>query len=116
MSPSIVLKDGKPALVIGTGGSSRIRTAILQVMINMIGHGMVLESAVTYPRLHWEANHLQVEPGLLGYETFSYEGSSVTFWKEKNMYFGGTHCVAAKEDGRLMGAGDPRRTGVVLQC
>jgi gamma-glutamyltranspeptidase/glutathione hydrolase len=117
MSPSIVLHNKRPRIVIGTGGSSRIRTAILQVVINLIGHEMGPHEAVQYPRIHWENHHFYAEPGLLDPEDmFSMPGSLVTFWEELNMYFGGTHTLIRDEDGSLHGAADARRAGVVMRC
>ncbi len=114
MSPSIILRDGKPHMVTGTGGSSRIRTAILQLLVNTVKYGMPLQEAVNYPRIHWEGNHLSIEPGLLADgEAFSMDGSTVTFWEELNMFFGGTHTVSIHPDGSLEGAADSRRSGVV---
>ena len=52
MSPTIVLKDGKPVLVTGTPGGSRIITGVLQVILNTIDHGMNAAAAVAAPRLH----------------------------------------------------------------
>ena len=52
MTPTIVTRDGKLALVIGTPGGSRIPTSVLQVMLNLIDHGMTLTEAVEAPRIH----------------------------------------------------------------
>lgn len=115
MSPSIVLYQGKPKIVIGSGGSARIRTAIMQVVINLIGQGMSPQEAVDHPRAHWEGHLLSAEPGLLYEgEAFSLPGSRVQFWEEKNMFFGGTHVAYQDANGMLMGAADRRRAGVVM--
>lgn len=115
MSPSIVLYQGKPKIVIGSGGSARIRSAILQVVLNLISHGLTPEEAVAHPRIHWEGNLLSAEPGLLDVgEAFSLPGSRVQFWDEKSMFFGGTHMVYQDAAGMLTGAADARRAGVVL--
>ena len=52
MTPTIVTRDGKLALVIGTPGGSRIPTHVLQVMLNLIDHGMTLTEAIEAPRIH----------------------------------------------------------------
>ncbi|MEH3146141.1 MAG: gamma-glutamyltransferase [Methylobacterium frigidaeris] len=52
MSPTIVTKDGKPVLVVGTPGGSRIITAVLQTVLNVIDHGMTVQEAVDAPRIH----------------------------------------------------------------
>jgi len=52
MSPTIVTRDGKPLLVLGTPGGSRIPTAVVQTIINVIDYGMNLQAAVNAPRFH----------------------------------------------------------------
>ena len=65
MTPTIVLKDGKPFLVTGSPGGSRIITAVLQVIINVIDFHMRIAEAVSAPRLHhqWQPDERMVEPG-----------------------------------------------------
>ena len=66
MSPTIVLKDGKPFLITGTPGGSRIITTTLQVIMNVIDHGMNPAEASVAPRIHhqWTPDELRVEKGL----------------------------------------------------
>jgi gamma-glutamyltranspeptidase/glutathione hydrolase len=66
MSPTIVLKDGKPWLVTGSPGGSRIITATLQTIINSIDFGMNPAEAAAAPRIHhqWTPDELRVEKGL----------------------------------------------------
>jgi gamma-glutamyltranspeptidase/glutathione hydrolase len=66
MTPTIVLKDGKPYLVTGSPGGSRIITTVLQVVVNVIDRGMDIASAVSAPRLHnqWMPDQVFVEPGI----------------------------------------------------
>lgn len=62
-APLILYKDGKPVMVIGAPGGSRIITAVLQVILNVIDHGMTMGEAVTVPRFHSEEkNKLFLEP------------------------------------------------------
>ncbi len=65
MSPTIVLKDGAPVLVTGSPGGSRIITAVLQVVLNVLDHGMSIGNAVTAPRIHqqWLPDETMIEPG-----------------------------------------------------
>lgn len=114
MSPTIVLRDGKPAIVTGSGGSSRIRTALLQVLTNLTRHGMSVQEAVNHPRIHWEKGLLNIEPGLLEEgEILDMPESEQKPWAEKNMFFGGAHTVVRTPDGSLDGCADPRRDGAV---
>jgi gamma-glutamyltranspeptidase / glutathione hydrolase len=66
MTPTIVLKDGKPYLVTGSPGGSRIITAVLQVIVNVIDFRMNIAAAVSAPRLHnqWQPDETYAEPGI----------------------------------------------------
>ena len=66
MVPTIVLKNGKPFLVLGAPGGSRIITAVLQVMLNVIDFGMNLQDAIDFPRVHhqWKPDRLDIERGI----------------------------------------------------
>jgi gamma-glutamyltranspeptidase/glutathione hydrolase len=66
MTPTIVLKDGKPFLVTGSPGGSRITTAVLQIIVNVIDRGLDIAAAVAAPRLHeqWMPDQVYVEPGI----------------------------------------------------
>ncbi|MEM0979745.1 MAG: gamma-glutamyltransferase [Cyanobacteria bacterium P01_H01_bin.58] len=115
MAPTMVLRNGKPSLVLGSGGSNRIRSAILQVIANVINFGMPLQTAVEAPRLHWEQGQLHLEPGLAQQPiaTSDLEDTiAIVPWQQQNMFFGGVHAVAS-ESGNLCGAGDCRRGGAV---
>lgn len=120
MSPSILLKDGRPSLVLGSGGSSRIRTAILQTLMHYVDHGMGVEEAVAAPRLHWEAGKLNLEPGvceddLKAHEIIGAPTEIIERWESSNMFFGGVHSVARSEQDQLSGMADPRRDGATAQ-
>jgi gamma-glutamyltranspeptidase/glutathione hydrolase len=65
MSPTIVLKDGKPVLVTGSPGGSRIISTVLQVIVNVLDYGMDVAAAVAAPRLHhqWLPDEVRIERG-----------------------------------------------------
>src|SRR6478735_1514493 len=65
MSPTIVLKDGKPVLVTGTPGGSRIISAVLQIVVNVLDYKMDVAAAVAVPRVHhqWMPDDVRVERG-----------------------------------------------------
>jgi gamma-glutamyltranspeptidase/glutathione hydrolase len=71
MTPTLVLKDGKPVLVVGTPGGSRIITTVLEVIVNVIDHGMTLQEAVDAPRIHhqWWPDTIAAEPFALSVDT-----------------------------------------------
>src|SRR6202043_4264571 len=70
-TPTLVPKDGKPLLVVGTPGGSRIITTVLEVIVNVIDHGMTLQEAVDAPRIHhqWLPDTLAGEPFALSADT-----------------------------------------------
>jgi len=114
MSPTVVLAaDGRPELVLGSGGSKRIRSAILQVLVGVLDHGQELTSAIDAPRLHWDTDHVEVEPGfdeavISALRTMA----PVNVWPDRSLYFGGVHAVAPGDaDHAGVGAGDARRGG-----
>jgi gamma-glutamyltranspeptidase/glutathione hydrolase len=109
MTPTLVLSEPDAVrLVLGSGGSKRIRTAILQVASAAIDFGAGVREAVEAPRLHWDGALLQVEPGLAPAALEALRARwPVNPWPERNLYFGGAHAVAPGEGA----AGDPRRGG-----
>ncbi len=64
MSPTIVMKDGKPFMALGTPGATRIFPSVLQAIVNVIDHGMTLQQAVEAPRVWTQGQALEVEPGV----------------------------------------------------
>ncbi|MBD2462871.1 gamma-glutamyltransferase [Oscillatoria sp. FACHB-1407] len=119
MAPTMVLRQNKPEIVLGSGGSNRIRTAILQVISNIIDFGMSVETAVNSPRVHWEEGVFSVEPGFENLQIdrtqFPFD-DQVVLWEQQNMFFGGVHTVFEDAAGCISGAGDRRRNGAVATC
>ena len=110
MSPTIVLREGRPVLVTGSGGSNRIRSVIIQVLINALEKGETLEAATLSPRLHFDGEKLQVEPGFTDDEMARLRTiAPVNAWDSPSLYFGGAHSVTPSG-----GFGDPRRSGCVV--
>jgi len=113
MAPTVVLHDGAPRLVLGSAGSNRIRSAILQTILRVIEDGLAVPDAVQAPRVHFEEGVVYAEPGV---DTAGLEasGAVVSRFRERNLFFGGVQAVERGEDGRLRGAGDPRRGGAAV--
>ena len=113
MSPTVVLAGGAPELVLGSGGSNRIRSAILQTIVNVIDHGLAVDDAVRAPRVHFEDGVVYVEPGI---DTSGLEGAGRTIarFRERNLFFGGVQAVERGPGGEFWGGGDPRRGGAAL--
>jgi gamma-glutamyltranspeptidase/glutathione hydrolase len=110
MAPSIVLRDGEPRLVIGSAGSARLRGAILQVVANVIAHGMSVAEAVDAPRIHVEESVVHCEDAAVA-DRFESEGRTVVRFRRQNLFFGGVSAVEVQPSGELAAAGDPRRGG-----
>jgi gamma-glutamyltranspeptidase / glutathione hydrolase len=113
MSPSIVLHEGHPRLVVGSAGSLRLRGAVMQIVVNAIGHELGVRDAIERPRVHLEGEHLHCEGGHDPAELDKLEaaGWDVVRWRRQNLYFGGAAAVEMGDDGSLAAAGDPRRGG-----
>jgi gamma-glutamyltranspeptidase / glutathione hydrolase len=112
MAPSVVLRDGQPRLVVGSAGSLRLRGAIMQIVVNVVAHGLGVSEAIERPRVHLEGR-VNVEGGndpreVDRLESFGYE---LARWRSKNLFFGGAAGVELLEDGTLAAAGDSRRGG-----
>src|SRR5919108_2072381 len=112
MSPSVVLHERRPRLVVGSAGSLRLRGAVMQIVVNVIGHGLPVEDAIERPRVHLEGDDLHCEGGHEPSELDRLEamGWNVMRWRRRNLFFGGAAAVTL-EDGKLAAAGDPRRGG-----
>lgn len=117
MAPSLLLTGQGDAIVTGSGGSNRIRSAILQVISNLLDFDMSVEQAVSQSRIHYEADLLSIEAGIDPSTARSLrdEFPRQQLWQEKNLFFGGAHTVVRKADGSLSGVGDERRGGVVIR-
>ena len=110
MSPSLLLKNNEVAMVIGSGGSKRIRTAITQVISSIVDFGIPVQQAVEDPRMHWDGEIMQVEPGLPRESLAALQQHwPVNIWSNVDVYFGGVHTVLPD----IAGGGDPRRGGSV---
>jgi gamma-glutamyltranspeptidase/glutathione hydrolase len=120
MAPSIALDaHGAPRLVVGSAGSARLRGAIMQIVVNVLEHGMTVPEAIEAPRVHLDEPHVHCEGGHDKAELDRLEelGYDVVRWRRRNLFFGGAAAVEVLADGSLAAAGDPRRggAGVVVE-
>ena len=113
MAPSLVLRGGRPRLVVGSAGSLRLRGAIFQIVVNAIAHGLGVEEAIERPRVHLDGADVHCEGGNDPAELARLEewGYQLVRWRRRNLYFGGAAGVEFREDGSLAAAGDSRRGG-----
>ncbi|HAC66241.1 MAG TPA: gamma-glutamyltransferase [Cyanothece sp. UBA12306] len=119
MSPTIILREGQPEIVLGSGGSNRIRTAILQVISNLLDFHCSLADAIINPRVHWENNILSLEPIPQNEQLDRLilpKATEILQWQELNMFFGGVHAVSNVQGQTIEAIGDPRRAGVGIIC
>jgi gamma-glutamyltranspeptidase/glutathione hydrolase len=98
---------------VGSAGSIRLRGAILQIVVNVVRHGLAVEEAIAAPRIHLDDGHVHCEGGSDPSELDRLEGYGYELirWRRRNLYFGGASAVERLADGSLAAAGDPRRGG-----
>ena len=113
MTPSVLLREGRPRLVVGSAGSTRLHGAILQVVANVAARGLSVEEAVEAPRIHFENGVAHCEDPAVADE-LEPAGYPVVRWRGRNLFFGGVSAVEFRGDGSLAGAGDPRRGGAAV--
>jgi gamma-glutamyltranspeptidase / glutathione hydrolase len=115
MAPTVVLDArGEVELVLGSAGSNRIRSAILQTIVGVVDHGLGALEAVLAPRAHFEDGVVYTEPGVpLG--ELREAGREIAPFRDLNLFFGGVQAVRRDaETGAVTGAGDPRRGGAAV--
>ncbi len=112
MSPTVVTAGGEVHVALGSSGSNRIRSALLQTIVAVVDHGLPAAAALAEPRVHFEGGVIYAEPGI-PLEELESNPHEITAFRAKSMFFGGVQAVTRDSDtGELSGAGDPRRGGV----
>ncbi|MGE3181196.1 MAG: gamma-glutamyltransferase, partial [Phycisphaerae bacterium] len=111
MTPTIVLKDGKPVLALGASGGPRIITSVLQVMLNVLERDMPLDAAVIAPRIHhqWQPDEIYSDKPLPPPLVAALEALGHTFNAQRKI--GVVQALQIKPDGTLIGMSDPRKGG-----
>ncbi len=120
MTPTIVLKDGEPLLATGSPGGSTIITTTLQVILNVVDHGMDLSDAVSSPRFHhqWQPDRIVHEPAMLSLDTLNRlkEMGHEQWFAVPNFLgrgIGDANSVMRTKDG-IVGMADPRNAGAAV--
>lgn len=115
MAPTIVETAQGVVTGLGSGGSERIRSALLLTLLRLVDLREPAHLAIGAPRLHPEPRQAQLEPGwdpalveMLDREM------PVNIWSAPNLFFGGVHAVSRMPDGSVLAVGDSRRGGVAL--
>ena len=111
ISPIIVTKNSIPIYILGSGGSNRIRSANIQVLINLLIKNMDLNKAIDEPRIHLEGNTLFYEPGIKLPKNYISENIILNAFDNKNLFFGGVNAVSSHE-----AIADKRRGGSGTIC
>ena len=115
MAPSLLVGHDGREVALGSGGSNRIRTAILQVIVNLVDFGLPVDEAVAAPRIHYERGLLNLEGGIDPdlERRLAVDYDEVKLWPDLNLFYGGVHAVGYDPKGNdFFGGGDPRRGGV----
>jgi gamma-glutamyltranspeptidase/glutathione hydrolase len=140
MAPTVVTREGEVELVLGSAGSNRIRSALLQTIVGVVDHGLTARAAVQAPRVHPEDGTLYAEPGIdldalserrVDPHTTADPGAApgsgpgtgpatvvpeqLVEFHDLNLFFGGVQAVL-RRDRAIEGAGDPRRGGVAVRA
>jgi len=117
MSPSLLMKDGKPYASIGTPGGKRIISTLAWVISRMIDYDMDIQEAINAPRIsQYEKGSLKLE-GIIPVDVadeLETMGHKIIMKKENDLYFGGVHGIVILEEGKLHGGADSRRDGQAL--
>ena len=117
MSPTFLLKGGKPVAVLGSPGGIRIISSVVQVISKIVDHGMDLESAVNSPRFGDDIADCiicedRVPPQTI--EALQAMGHKVRLYPGWDRIMGAVNSAAFLPDGTLAGAADPRRDGLAV--
>lgn len=109
MTPTILEYDGDLAMVVGTPGGSTIITSVFQTILNVVDHGMSMQEAVNFPRIHhqWLPDRILIEKNALDEEVKSKLMDIGHKIDERNS-IGRVDAILVLKDGSLEGAGDPR--------
>lgn len=110
MAPTMLCKDGLAHLVLGSAGSNRIRSAIVNTILGVTRFDKTIQEAISAPRLHLEQNQIFLEPNFCVDPSFLEARYTLTTFSEKNLYFGGVQGVTSN----LQGGADPRRGAAVI--
>lgn len=113
MAPGMLQTGDGTRIALGSGGSNRIRSAILQVVCALVDGGLPLSAAIERPRIHYENGTLNSEAGFDAARQAQLQAhcDNLSCWPDRNLYFGGVHAVAHGRAG-FDYYGDPRRGGV----
>ena len=117
IAPTIVLKDDRPFMTLGTPGGTRIISALAQIIMNVIDFGMSMDEAIEAPRVHCLRRQLYMEGRIDGdvIEILKSMGHPIQVREDYDKYFGGAQGILIHPETRkLYGGADSRRDGVAI--
>jgi gamma-glutamyltranspeptidase/glutathione hydrolase len=117
MTPTIMLKDGKPFMSLGSPGATRIISALTQIIVNVVDFRMNVQDAIEAPRIHCMTGDIFMESRVpkATQDALAAMGHKLNVRGAVDLYFGGAQAVMIdRTSGMLKGAGDPRRDGVAV--
>ncbi|MDM8533188.1 gamma-glutamyltransferase [Clostridiaceae bacterium HSG29] len=115
MSPTLILKDGKPVAIIGSPGGVRIINVIVQIISKIVDHGMDIQEAIESPRITQNATNTMLYENRISskvIEDLKAMGHDMNQCLDYDKKMGGVNGIYYTEDGKIIGAADPRRDGV----
>ncbi len=113
MAPTIVLRDGRPFLSVGTPGATRIISALTQIIMNIVDYNRDIQSAIEAPRIHAMTRDVFLESRIPAdvREALQRMGHPLQVRGAMDLYFGGAQGIMVAPNGTLFGGADPRRDG-----
>jgi gamma-glutamyltranspeptidase/glutathione hydrolase len=118
MSPTLILKDGKPFATLGSPGGKRIITTMALLISNLVDYDMGIQTAINAPRFNnYESGPLKIEARIPAdvRKALEAKGHKLDIRKEFDLYFGGAQGIVIDQDtGMLHGGADPRRDGKAI--
>ena len=118
MSPTLLLKDGKPYATLGSPGGMRIITTVAEIISNLIDQGMDVQAAINAPKTNnYQGGPFKIESRVSkeAQEGLKKKGHALKVYKPFDLYFGGAQAVVRDpKTGELHGGADPRRDGVAM--
>ena len=114
MAPTAVLRDGVAELVLGSAGSNRIRSAILQTIVRVVDQGMRAGDAVRRARASTSRTASCTPSRGSTPAALEAAGRAIARFRDLNLFFGGVQAVERDRDGGFWGGGDPRRGGAAI--
>jgi len=117
IAPTILFKDGRPHVALGSAGGARIISSVAQTIINLVEFGMKLPEAVAAPRFHCQRDMIILEREISGRALSDMRklGHRIEIKRGPDLFFGGVHATGFDPANRTyVGTGDPRRDGIAL--